>query len=56
MRVQSIETSRDPHLAFRRSVHCPAVLASEVCYTGRTVDQKRLAPDSFNTLFPQHFQ
>ena len=30
----------------------PAVLASEVGYTGRTVDQKRLAPDSPIYLVP----
>ena len=36
----------------RRSSRCSAVLASEVGYTGKTIDQKRLAPDSLVCSVP----
>ena len=40
----------------RRSSRCAAVLASEVGYTGKTIDQKHLAPDSLYVLSRRHFQ
>ena len=49
-----------PNCAFLNGKHAfsalPAVLASEVGYTGRTVNQKRLASDSLICLVLQHFR
>ena len=55
-KVQPISGTRFTKCAFQDAFFAlPAVLASEVGYTGRTVNQKRLAPESLIHLVPTTF-